>query len=62
MWETSLRGLEHERTRGITGESDRFRFEGNAGGLSPSELTVTGTPRGERRSHPLITSVSDCSR
>jgi murein DD-endopeptidase MepM/ murein hydrolase activator NlpD len=44
-------------------EIDRFRFEGTArAGLTPGELTVTGTPHDERRSHPLVTSVSDYSR
>ena len=42
---------------------DRFRFEGTArAGMTPGELTVTGTPHDERRSHPLVTSVSDYSR
>ncbi len=49
-------------SRSLPYEFDRYRFEGNAGGPSPSELTVTGTPRGERQSHPLVTSVSDYSR
>jgi hypothetical protein len=44
-------------------EIDRFRFEGTAAaGPTPGELTVTGTPHDERRSHPLLTSVSDYSR
>ena len=44
-------------------EIDRFRFEGIAGaGLTPGELTVMGMPHDERRSHPLVTSVSDYSR
>ena len=44
-------------------EIDRFRFEGTASaGPTPGELTVSGTPHDERRSHPLATSVSDYSR
>jgi hypothetical protein len=44
-------------------EIDSFRFEGRvAAGSIPGELTVTGKPRDERRSHPLATSVSDYSR
>jgi len=43
-------------------EIDRFRFEGTAMGATPAEVTVTGTPRNVRRSHPLVTSVSDYSR
>jgi hypothetical protein len=44
-------------------EIDRFRFEGDAvAGAAPGELTLTGKPRNERRSHPLVTSVSDYSR
>jgi hypothetical protein len=42
---------------------DHFRFEGTAGaGRTPGELTLTGKPHDERRSHPLVTSVSDYSR
>jgi hypothetical protein len=44
-------------------EIDRFRLEGSAAtDQAPGELPVTGTPRDVRRSHPLITSVSDYSR
>ena len=44
-------------------EIDRSRFEGTAAaGAAPGELTLTGKPRDERRSHPLVTSVSDYSR
>ena len=43
-------------------EIDRFRLEGTAMGATSGELTVTGTPRDVRRSHPLVTSVSDYSR
>ena len=44
-------------------EIDRFRLEGTAAaGPIPGELTVTGKPHDERRSHPLLTSVSDYSR
>jgi hypothetical protein len=44
-------------------EIDHFRFEGTAGaGPTPGELTVTGKPHRERKSHPLVTSVSDYSR
>jgi len=43
-------------------EIDRFRFEGTAGPPTSGELTVTGKPHDERRSHPLITSVSGYSR
>jgi murein DD-endopeptidase MepM/ murein hydrolase activator NlpD len=44
-------------------EIDRFRFEGTAAaGPTPGEVTVTGEPHDERRSHPLFTSVSDYSR
>ena len=44
-------------------EIDRFRFEGTAAaGAAPGELTLTGKPHDERRSHPLVTSVSDYSR
>jgi murein DD-endopeptidase MepM/ murein hydrolase activator NlpD len=44
-------------------EIDRFRFEGAAAaGPTPGELTLTGKPHDERRSHPLLTSVSDYSR
>jgi murein DD-endopeptidase MepM/ murein hydrolase activator NlpD len=44
-------------------EIDRFRFEGTAdAGPTLGEITVTGTPHDERRSHPLVRSVSDYSR
>jgi Peptidase family M23 len=44
-------------------EIDRFRFEGTAAaGPTPGELTLTGKPHAARRSHPLLTSVSDYSR
>jgi murein DD-endopeptidase MepM/ murein hydrolase activator NlpD len=44
-------------------EIDRFRFEGTAAaGPTPGELTLTGKPHDEHRSHPLATSVSDYSR
>ena len=44
-------------------EIDRFRFEGAAvAGPTPGELTLTGKPHDERRSHPIVTSVSDYSR
>ena len=44
-------------------EIDRFRLEGTAAvGPTPGELTVTGERHDERRSHPLLTSVSDYSR
>jgi murein DD-endopeptidase MepM/ murein hydrolase activator NlpD len=44
-------------------EIDRYRFEGTAtGGSAPGEASVSGEPRGERRSHPLVGSVSDYSR
>jgi len=50
-------------TNSLPFEIDRFRFEGTASaGPTPGELTVSGTPRDERRSHPLATSVSDYSR
>ena len=42
-------------------EIDRFRFEGTVA-AGPTELAVTGKPHDERRSHPLVTSVSDYSR
>jgi len=41
----------------------RFRFEGTAApGAMPGAITVIGAPSEERRSHPLIGSVSDYSR
>jgi Peptidase family M23 len=44
-------------------EIDRFRFEGTAGpGQMPGDVTLTGRPHAERRSHPLVNSVSDYSR
>jgi Peptidase family M23 len=44
-------------------EIDRFRFQGTgAGGPTPGEVTLTGNPHTLRRSHPLVTSVSDYSR
>ena len=43
-------------------EIDRFRFEGTASFAAPGAFTVTGKPHEERRSHPLLTSVSDYSR
>jgi Peptidase family M23 len=43
-------------------EIDRFRLEGTASFAAPGELTVTGKPHNERRSHPLLTSVSNYSR
>ncbi len=44
-------------------EIDRFRLEGTAAnGPAPGEVTVIGEPHDERRSHPLVTSVSDYSR
>jgi hypothetical protein len=44
-------------------EIDRFGFEGTAdAGPTSGEITVTGTPHDERRSHPLVTSISDYSR
>jgi hypothetical protein len=44
-------------------EIDRFRLEGMAAaGQTPGETPVTGEPREERRSHPLVTSVSGYSR
>lgn len=44
-------------------EIDRFRLEGTAAaGQAPGEVTVTGAPQDERRSYPLVTSVSDYSR
>jgi hypothetical protein len=44
-------------------EIDRFRLEGTAAaGQTPGEVTVTGKPHDERRSHPLVTSVTDYSR
>jgi murein DD-endopeptidase MepM/ murein hydrolase activator NlpD len=44
-------------------EIDRFRFEGTAGpGEAPGDVTLTGKPHDERRSHPLANSVSDYSR
>jgi hypothetical protein len=44
-------------------EIDRFSFEGTAAVTAiRGELTVTGKPHNERRSHPLITSVSNYSR
>jgi hypothetical protein len=44
-------------------EVDRFRLEGTAAtGETPGDITVTGKARDERRSHPLVTSVSDYSR
>jgi len=36
----------------------RYRFQGNAGGNTPGQITVTGKPRPKRRSEPLIGSVS----
>jgi hypothetical protein len=39
-------------------EIRRYRFEGNAGGNTPGQITLTGKPRRERRSEPLIDSVS----
>jgi hypothetical protein len=39
-------------------EIRRYRFEGNAGGNTPGQITLTGKPRRERRSEPLINSVS----
>ena len=44
-------------------EIDRFRFEGTAeAGSTPGGIAVTGTPHDERRSHPLVRSVSSYSR
>ena len=43
-------------------EIDRFRFEGTVAAPTPDEITVTGKPHDERRSHPLVRSVSDYSR
>ncbi len=44
-------------------EIDRFRFQGTSvAGPIPGQLTVTGKPHDERRSHPLATSVRDYSR
>ena len=44
-------------------EIDRYRLEGTlVPGQTPSEVTVTGTPRAKQRSHPLVTSLSDYSR
>lgn len=44
-------------------EIDRFRFQGNsADGPTPGELILTGRPRDEWRSYPLLSSVSDYSR
>jgi Peptidase family M23 len=56
-------GREGLASNSLPFEIDRFRFEGiAAAGSTPGELTVTGTPHDERRSHPLVTSVSDYSR
>ena len=42
---------------------DRFRFVGHAsGGPTPPQVTVTGTPRRERRAYPLTDTVDDFSR
>ena len=50
-------------TNSLPFEIDRFRFEGTADpGPTPGEVTVTGKPHNERRSHPLLTSISDYSR
>lgn len=44
-------------------EIDQFRFQGMAGpGPTPAEVDVTGTPRNERRSYPLIFSTARYSR
>ena len=42
---------------------DRFRFVGHAsGGPTPPQVTLTGTPRRERRGYPLSHTVDDFSR
>jgi hypothetical protein len=43
-------------------EIGSYRFEGTAAIPGPGEVTVTGKPHREKRSHPLATSVSDFSR
>ena len=44
-------------------EIDRYRFEGTAGeGSVLGEVSVSGEPRDQLRSHPLVGSVSDYSR
>lgn len=44
-------------------EIDHFRFEGTASaGKAPGDVALTGKPHQERRSHPLVNSVSDYSR
>jgi hypothetical protein len=40
----------------------RYTFQGNAGGNTPGQITLTGKPRRERRSEPLINAVTKFSR
>ena len=40
----------------------RYRFQGNAGGNTPGQITLTGKPRPERRSEPLIGAVTKFPR
>ena len=39
-------------------EVKRYTLQGQAGGNTPGQITLTGKPRPERRSEPLINSVS----